>query len=275
VYPPNDPGSNTIYPSPPPSEPLAVPATLPVSASLRTPLVQVSARAPEAPPNPDTELLREAHERFLVCLAAEGSMRKEWLAELNFVDGLEHWDADMKQERKGRPCLVYDRIGPSIDMVVNDMRQNPPEAKVIPVGDGSDKYTSEILQGMLRNIDQDSGAEVAYMTAYEHAVKIGRGWWRIVLEYEGDNSFEQKLVVKRVPNPLSIYPDPAAIEHDYSDMMYLFATEDLSRSLFEQLYPNAETSSIDFESAGNVKGAEWYPDGSIRVAEYWKVTIEQ
>lgn len=221
------------------------------------------------------EFLRLAHERFLRVMSVEGDFRIGATRELDFCDGLKHWDQSQLDERKGRPCLVHDLIGPSVDQVVNDAKQSPPEPKVSPVGMGATTHTADVLQGLLRNIGNDSSADIARMTAYEHGTKIGRGWYRVHLAWETEDdtadAFTQKLVIKRIPNPFSVYPDPAADEFDYSDMRFLFLTEDLDADIFKEMYPEACSTSEEFASTGDNRKDEWYPNGAIRVAEYWRV----
>ena len=231
--------------------------------------------------NINRDLLTEARERFRTVIEYEEKFRRRAIEELNFVDNMEHWTAAMKEERKGLPCLAFDKIGPSCDQIVNNMRQSPPEGRISPVGDGANKEEASIIQGINRNIDQDSGADTGRSTAYEHAVKIGIGWWRETFDWETDNfegdslqeCFLQKLVTKRIPNPFSIYCDPAATEFDRSDMNYLFATEDLDPVAFAQENPLASTTlTSDFTHLSDKEKDDWFPNKkSIRVAEYWWV----
>lgn len=231
----------------------------------------------------EREILREAQEFFRTVTSYEAEWRRNAQEEFDFL-ALEHWPEHLKQERNGRPCLVFDRIGPSVDMVVNDASQSPPEPKISPVGNGADKKTAEVLQGLIRNIENDSQAEQAYMGAYEHAVSVGRGWWRILAEYESDfipdlesgslpaDLMRQKLKIGRVPNPFSIYPDPASQNPDASDMRRLIATENLDRDAYNAEYPDSKVRGMsDFESAGDNIRSAWFPNGAVRVAEYWKV----
>lgn len=226
-------------------------------------------RAKPATEDPEKDFLKLAHDRFNRIKSSEDPWRSRAIEELSFADGLQHWTAEQLTERKGRPCLTFDRIGPSVDQVVNDARQNPPEPQVKPVGSGVDKEDAEIVQGLIRNIANDSSADIAFMTGYEHAVKVGRGWWRVLSQYESDASFYQKLVIKRISNLFSVYPDPAADEWDYSDMRYCFVTEDLDRTVFEELHPDA--SSGPWEGMGDKVKSDWFPDGAVRIAEYWWV----
>jgi hypothetical protein len=255
------------------------------SQSVRSPQVEATAgkkKQVEDDGKIERDLLQEARQRFRTIVENRAKFDRAAIEELNFTDNLNHWKPEQKEERKGLPCLSADKIGPACDQVVNAMRQQPPEGRVTPVGEGADKQEAEILQGMLRNIDQDSGADIAHTTAYEHAVKIGIGWWRETFDWESDVTdddslqrvFYQKLVTRRITNPFSVYCDPAAQEHDRSDMRYLFATEDLDQVAFTDEYPDASTRVTgDFSSViSDKEKADWFPNGkSIRVAEYWWV----
>lgn len=239
-------------------------------------------------PDPDSisddDLLLRAQEQFRRASAADGTWRQRAVEELNFCDALEHWDQKAKEERNGRPQLVFDLIGPKIAQVVNDMRQAPPEIRFAPVGSGGDKEEAKILMGLDRNIDNDSSAPTARETAYEFAVKIGRGWWREDFEWENNDpepsvtSFQQKITTRRIANPFSVYADPASDEFDYSDMMYAFQTEDLDKDTFEQIYGEDSTITAlsgNFEGIGNPIREEWFPNGCVRVAEYWWIEIDR
>ena len=220
----------------------------------------------------DRKLHQEALTRFQTISQHEAPWRRKARTELTFVSGNKgaHWTPEQIQERRGRPCLEFDKISPSLDGVVNEARQSPPEPRISPVGNGADKDTAEIIQGLLRNIENDSAADVAYLTAYEHAVSVGRGWLRVNFAYENDEDFQQKILIETISNLFSVYSDPSASEFDYSDMRYCFVTEDMDRDLFKELYPNSNAVSMaDFESIGDKIKDDWFPNNAVRVAEYW------
>ena len=238
-----------------------------------------------AAPDEDAELLVLAHTRFQLVCSIESNWRRRAEQELDFTDSLIHWTAAQLDERRGRPSLTFDKIGPSIDQVVNDARQNPPEPRISPVGSGGDKDTAQIIQGLIRNIDNDSCSDVAFMTGYEHAVKVGRGWWRVDYQFENDpdpdsdevpqNAFWQKILVNRISNLFSVYPDPATEKFDYSDMRYCFVTEDLDETIFKEQHPHSKAASGDFSGVGDDIKNDWFPKGCIRVAEYWWIEVEE
>lgn len=219
----------------------------------------------------DEDLLTEARERFKAASDAESLNRIDWLDDLRFL-ALDQWPDGLKRAREhdpngARPCLVLDKCNQHLRQIVNDMRQNRPAIKVRPVDDFSDKDTAEVYSGLIRHIETRSGAEVAYLTAGEHAASIGRGFFRILTEYERENSFSQEIALARIHNPFSVYFDPYSTELDGSDAEFAFVTTRLPKKLFERQFPSAEP--VDIEHAGTGDLLEWYQEDSVRVAEYF------
>jgi hypothetical protein len=129
----------------------------------------------------DKDTITDAQEAFKAASEAEADNRKAWIDDLRFARLGEQWPAEVKRqrEREGRPCLTINRLPAFIRQVTNDARQNRPMIRVHPVGDGADQETAEILNGLIRNIEYSSNADVAYDTALDHAVSGGFGYFRI------------------------------------------------------------------------------------------------
>jgi hypothetical protein len=218
------------------------------------------------------DVIALAKERFRYAQEAEAENREGALEDLRFADG-EQWPDEIKTEREkdGRPCLTINRVPLYVRQIVNDIRQVRPSIKVRPVDSQSDPETAEIINGMIRAIEQDSSAEAAYDWAAEYAVKAGFGFWRIYTEYEYEDSFDQCIKIGRVRNPFSVYIDPAAEAQDASDMRYAFIVDRMSKSAFEKKYPG-KTGSWDVSTGDD---DWWFGEDFVRVAEYWSVDEEE
>lgn len=189
------------------------------------------------------------------------------LEDIKFRAGDEWPDAIKKErEEKQRPCLSFRRGEQYIRQVVNDGRQNRPSVKYRPVDDRGDPKTAEAFQGITRHIFAASGADDAADTALEHAAGSGFGYFRVLTEYENDGSFDQKIVIRRIPNPLSVRlaPHQAA---DGSDAEDGFVIDEISREAFERAYPNAEKVDWKLDERSYAEG--WLSDLNVRVAEYF------
>jgi len=64
--------------------------------------------------------------------------------------------------------------------------QNKPSIKCHPADSQADPATASIMNGLIRNIEYASNADVAYDTAAEFAVSSGFGYWRVSLDYCND-----------------------------------------------------------------------------------------
>ena len=215
------------------------------------------------------DTIKEALEAFEACDAAETKNRKAWLDDVRFARLGEQWPDDVKRDREteGRPCLTINRMPSFIRQVTNDARMNKPAIMCHPVGGGANKETANILNGLIRNIEYSSNADVAYDTALEQAVTGGFGYFRISTEYAHDDSFDQDLCIERINNPLSVYGDPRSTAADSSDWNVAFVTELYTDDEFKARFGEKAAKS-DFKGDSD-KQAEWYPEQMTRVAEYW------
>lgn len=224
----------------------------------------------------DEAVLAEAIARFAMVSEAETSIRSLALEDLKFRKG-EQWPAEVENERvrDGRPCLVINKIPQFINQITNDQRQNRPSIKVHPIDDHADVETAKIIQGLVRHIEYNSNADVAYDTAFESAVIGGRGFFRIITQYSDPNSFEQEILIKRIRNPFSVFFDPHSQEPDGSDATFAIIVEDFSKDEFKAKYPKSKlTVSNDWSNIGNTAPG-WFGEDSIRVAEYLVKRFEE
>lgn len=219
----------------------------------------------------DKDLLDDAKEEFKLCVDAESQQRKDSLDDLEFAKLGKQWEEAVKQARadEKRPCLTINRLPAFIKQVTNDARQNRPSITTHPVGDGADTETSKILNGLIRNIEAVSKADIAYDTALDFAVTMGFGYWIVRDQYTCDDSFDKDLSIERVANPFSIYGDPRSTSADSSDWNTAFVTDMLSKKEFKRRYPGSDASGFTTEGASE-ETQLWFSDESIQVAEYWK-----
>lgn len=218
-------------------------------------------------------VLTLAMKRFKTAEEAEGDIRQKGLDADNFYMG-EQWPKEVQQSRtlSNRPCLVINLLTKFVRQVTNDMRMNRPSVKVIPVKDSSEE-TAKILEGMVRHIQVASDADIAYDTASQSQVIKGWGYFRVVTDYEDENTFDQVIRIKRIKNAFTVYYDPNCIEPDYSDAKYCFIVEDMPKAEFEKTYPKATVGSVELSSVGDpIKG--WKDEKTVRVAEYFEVKEE-
>lgn len=217
------------------------------------------------------DILKEAKEAFQYAYDCENDNRSEALEDLRFSRLGEQWPENIVEQRKreNRPCLTINKMNAFIRQVVNDARQNKPSIHVHPVDSGADKETADILNGLIRNIEYTSSADVAYDTATEYAVCMGFGYFRIGLDYAHEDTFDLDISIDRVSNPFSVYRDPMSTSADSSDWNSAFVVEVLGKDQFEKDYKGAEP--VDWSAEGYSSLADpWCTEDSVMVCEWWK-----
>ncbi|CAB4152263.1 Phage P22-like portal protein [uncultured Caudovirales phage] len=218
----------------------------------------------------DEEILRIARDRFKLAEEASSNIRSNALDDLEFRAG-EQWPSDVKNARnfEARPCLTINRVPQFIRNVTNDQKQNRSAIKVTPFDDKADIDTAKIIQGIIRHIEYDSNADVAYDSAFEGAAVKGFGYFRVLTEYVDPMSFDQEIKIKKIPNDFSVYFDPTSSEPDGSDANWAFIIDDVLKDDYECDYKDSELASMDDWTSIGDQASGWIQGKSCRVAEYF------
>lgn len=218
----------------------------------------------------DDDFLATARKRFARVLSSEAMNRKDAVDDLMFKNG-EQWPANIKTQRvlEKRPCLTVNKMKTFVHQVTNNMRQNRPAINISPIGDGADKNTAIMLKGLIRQIERECNATIAYDTGFDSAVSNGWGFWRLLTEYEDDKSFNQVLKVERIRNPMRVYLDPDHQMPDGSDAKWAFISDLIPREEFQQLYPDADYVPWEQGATGDDAFKDWSTQTHVRIAEYF------
>jgi hypothetical protein len=222
------------------------------------------------------KILETALSRFQLMQEANEEINRVALEDMRFIKG-EQWPDDILNARKqdNRPSLVINKLHTAVRQIVNDQKQNRPAIEVNPVDDYADVDTAEVLQGLIRNIENVSDAEYAYDTAFEGACRCGRGFFRLYTDYVSDDSFEQELRIGVIDNPFKAGIDPYSIMLDGSDAKWGFVWDTMTKEEFEAEYgKKALEMHSDWETIGeDHKG--WAGPDELRVAEYYYKDFER
>jgi len=142
-----------------------------------------------------------------------------------------------------------------------------PSIQVLPVGNGADVQTAKTLKGIVRHIEQASHARHVRQQAFDSAVRIGMGYYRIVLEYDDWMSFDREPRLAGIRNPFMVYLDPGAQCPVGSDAEWAFLFEHQDKASFQDEW-GIESRSMDLWAT---QGDTWIQKDFVRIAEYfWK-----
>jgi len=203
------------------------------------------------------KIVVEARERLDFAANFEDEFRLKFVDDIKFVykdDG--QWTQKVLNERPDRPCYTFNRTEGAVDEVVGDQRQSRPSIRVRPA-EGGDKKLAETFNGLIRNILNVSNADTIQDHAFTYAVAGGYGVWRVVHEFNADDSFEQDIKIAEIANPLTAYGDPAAIDICKRDARFWVITEKMPLEEFEETYPDIKNVVV----------------GKIKDAQLWRVGL--
>jgi hypothetical protein len=233
---------------------------------------------PDDPDQPTQEgnvriFLDQALTRFNQAVDAETYNRTQGMIDTLMVDGDGQWDDDIRgrRMRKKRPCLTINRFKPMIAHVSNEQRMSRPAIQIDPVGDGADKDSAQIRQGLIRHIEIESSAETVYDNAFERMIEKGWSWFRIVTDFESEKSHNQVIKIEGFTNDFCVYGDPNAEQPTRKDMKWAFIVYDMPRGEYLTLHPKSQAAGLtNFSSIGD-QAPGWITSDSIRVAEYYYI----
>ncbi len=225
----------------------------------------------------DEKLLEQIRKRFDYVVKSWSDIRDEARTDVRFASG-DPWPEEERKARKaaGRLCLSLDEINQYINQKVNDVRMNKRAITVHPARNGADEKTAEFRQALMRQIEYESNAQAAYATGFENVLIRSYGAWRVGTRYCGDDEeagADQEIVIRRIPNPDTVFMDPDAKEADFSDGDDVTVIDRMTSDKFLDKWPWAEVRSFTPEMMAYAPS--WIQmDGDtchVQVAEYWKV----
>ncbi len=174
---------------------------------------------------------------------------------------------EFTEDRAGRPCIWPDETSQYIKQANNNLRQNKRSINVSPRSEDATDKDAEHRQSYMRGIEYASKAQSVYSTVFECCTECGFGFGRIVLMVTGPKG-EQEPRLRRIPNWSTVYPDPDAMEADFSDSNGYFVIDHMREKVFKRKFPKAKKQS--FTTEDRQVAPDWLQGDSIVVAEYWE-----
>jgi hypothetical protein len=207
---------------------------------------------------------------------ADSTNRAEALNDIKFAAG-DQWPVEIQNSRnlESRPCLTINKIDAYIRQVTNQQRQQRPRIKVHPVNNLADYKIAQIIEGITRHIEVNSNADTAYDTAFDYAVRMGWGYWRVNTRYTREDSFDQEIFIDTIDNPFTVYFDPNSILPDGSDAERCLITTVMDKKVFREYYPGADDGANFQQRSTGDDTASWITKEDIRVAEYFYIERER
>jgi hypothetical protein len=155
------------------------------------------------------------------------------------------WQDTVVKNMGERPRYTDDRCNPIVDSIAGEMEQNDFAIKVKPASGGTSKETAETIEGLLRNIQNISGASLIYSAVNRALIGAGFSCAEVVQDYIDSDTFDQDLFIKEIQEPQNkVWFDPMSILPDRSDAEWVVVQEDVSPDEYEDKFPDGKQQSL-------------------------------
>ena len=230
------------------------------------------------PPLPgDAGIVQEASERWHACKDWQGVEDERSREDIKFANAdarnAWQWPTKIYAERSDEsgdnlPCLTINNVRTHNDLIINQMSKNDFGIKIRPTGGKASYKSAQVMQSLIRRIEQISSFPAQRRRISEHQVDGGIGYMLIETAYVSERSFDQDIFLKAARDPTGVYLDPWITKPDGSDANFGFIFERLPRKEFNRKYPNYKdkVGSAPLDSAF----ANWLSDKEVMLAKYYR-----
>lgn len=188
--------------------------------------------------------------------------------EFVFVD---QWTDVERQSFKDlqKPIFTYNKLYEFYKRAIGEHRNNTSNIAVRSINNEASEQDIEMRQDIIRGIEYESKADIAYQTAFSTTFSGGLGAIKIRTDYEDSKSFNQKIFIEKVDFPERVFFDPLAKSETKGDGDYMGTYETMSKEKFEKLYPDVKYPR-SFPSRYNTNYFNWGTKDQIRIVEYYE-----
>lgn len=148
-------------------------------------------------------------------------------------------------DNQNRPRYTFDKVTPVIESIMSDIEDMDFAINVKPQGGEANKEEALVREGMIRTIENISGATDIYRKAARRIIRRGFDAWEVKAKYLDAWSFEQDLVIEAIPNAINrVWFDNTSTKQDGSDIEFAFVLTSMSPADYEATWPKGRKVSV-------------------------------
>lgn len=188
---------------------------------------------------------------------------------INKKDG--QWEPEIYQKFNNQPRYTIDLTSGIIADICGEMNSMDFDIKVRPAGGSATTDIANHYDGIIRNIENNSGAGAKYIyrAAAKQMITTGIGGWGVKQGYRNSDSFDQDLIIYPISNFMDrVWFEPGAELQDMSDADKGWKITAMSVAKYERDFPEGKKVSIGHDRESTVYG---YKPETVSVCQkFWK-----
>jgi len=184
------------------------------------------------------------------------------------------WEDELGKQFKNKPRFEVNKIHLSVIRIISEWRNNRITVDFVDKFGSGDEALADILDGLYRATEKDSGADEAYDNAFEEAVGGGMGAYRLRShmedEYDDENEYQQISIEPIYDADSCVFFDLDAKRQDKSDAKSCYVLYSMTHDSYMEQYPKGGIpSSWDKDIEKNE--FDWVNEDFIYVCEKYQV----
>jgi len=196
----------------------------------------------------DHDNREQAREAAIFISKRNGQWEQQW------------WDAS-----DGKPRYTFDLTTPVVDQIIGAIERSDFSIQVSPSGGDASQEIAETFDDMIRNIQNISKADMVYSQASRAMITRGLDGWRVVSKYVDGDSFDQDLVIEKIPD----FINSCWIGHhtmpDASDAKMCWILTGMTKADYRAKFPDGTGDSV---STDETTESYYYREDLIMVGEF-------
>lgn len=182
-------------------------------------------------------------------------------------------------QQTGKPVVEFNILEAYISRLLGEFSKHEPSITITPSeGIPVPEQTIQVVEGHLRHIMYEADKNSFSYEIYKDLLSGGFSVAKVSTDYENPMSFNQKITHQRVFDPTLCGFDPLARASHKGDGHYAFELYPYLKDDFERLFPDVDTSDIDYMR--NIEGFSWSYESSeyqdvILVADYFEKKVKK
>jgi len=153
------------------------------------------------------------------------------------------WEPDVYLAADDAPRYTFDLVTSVVAQISGAVCRNDFDIRVRPAGGQSSRETAGVYDGLIRNIENISKSRTNLKRATRRMVESGFDAVRVIQAYADPDSFDEDLLIERIPNAIDrVWWGPHQ-EADASDAPYAFILTPMTKEEYEATFPEGPTNA--------------------------------
>lgn len=189
--------------------------------------------------------------------------------DMNFVIR-DQWTAIERSEfnRLFKPAMTFNKLYDATKKIAGEQRKNKPDLLVRSLTGKATQEQINLRADLVRTISYQSQNDLVYQSAFRAALMMGYGAFRLDIDYESPNSFNQIVKFHLIQDPTRTTFDPSATKPHKGDGNFCSLNYIMSKEEFSATYPYI-INPVPYTDPRTLLDFQWETRDTMVICDYY------